>query len=406
MKRRDFLSKTTIAALAGTAGVSTASAAETPESKPPAKVGGPLVRTPAVIMAPRADGAEIVWAVSKLCRGSVEWKSADGSSGTAAADSFGFVPQGGGILRVRIGGLKPGTDHEFRAITNASEGSDRHESDWRKFRTLDPAAASTSFVIWNDTHEHAETIRRLHESTPAGDFLLWNGDTCNNWIREDLLAPTLLAPAGQDISAARPLLLTWGNHDVRGVWAYKMPGMIATPSGRPFYAFRSGPVALIFLHTGEDKPDDHPSFDGRVAFDALRREQAAWLAQTILQPEFRDAPYRVVCCHIPLRWTVEKHLGPEDYAGGDFDHFSRRSRDAWHDSLVAWKAQLVISGHTHSAAYLPATAEFPYAQLVGGGPELKQATWIEGKADAKSLALVTKNIDGKTIHKAEFKPLV
>lgn len=401
MKRRDFLGKAAGGALAGAAGIATA--AEKTEAA--TEIAGPLVRTPAVIMAPRADGAEIVWAVSKLSRGSVEWKSADGKSGTAAADSFGFVPQGGEILRVRIHGLKPGTEYEFRAITNASEGNDRHESDWRKFRTLDPAAEFTAFVVWNDTHEHAETIRKLHESTPAGDFLLWNGDTCNNWIREDLLVPTLLAPAGQDISATRPLFLTWGNHDVRGIWAYKMPGMIATPSGRPFYAVRSGPVALIFLHTGEDKPDDHPSFGGRVAFDVLRSEQTAWLAETILKPHFRDAPYRVVCCHIPLRWKVEKNLGPEDYASGDYDSFSRRSRDAWHGSLVAWKAQVVISGHTHSAAFLPATAEFPYAQLVGGGPELKNATWIEGKADGESLALVTKNIEGKTIRQVQFQPL-
>jgi hypothetical protein len=403
MKRRDFLGKAAGGALAGAAGISTAAAAEKVEAA--AGVAGPLVKTPAVIMAPRADGAEIVWAVSKLARGTVEWKSADGSAGTAAADKFGFVPQGGEILRVRMNGLTPGTEYEFRAITKASEGTDRHESDWRKFRTLDPAAKSTNFVVWNDTHEHTETIRKLHESTPAGDFLLWNGDTCNNWIREDLLIPTLLAPAGQDISATRPLLLNWGNHDVRGIWAYKMPGMIATPSGRPFYAFRSGPIAFIFLHTGEDKPDDHPSFGGRVAFDALRREQAAWLAETIHKPEFRDAPYRVVCCHIPLRWKVEKTLTPDDYANGAYDAFSRRSRDAWHDSLVAWKAQVVISGHTHSAAFLPATAEFPYAQLVGGGPALNQATWIEGKADEKSLALVTKNIEGEPIQQSEFPPL-
>ena len=70
-----------------------------------------------------------------------------------------------------------------------------------------------------------------------------------------------------------------------------MPGVVATPNGRPFYAFRSGPLAAICLHTGEDKPDDHPSFRGRVAFDELRREQAEWLAEVIHQPDFRDAPY-------------------------------------------------------------------------------------------------------------------
>ncbi len=356
-------------------------------------------------MAPRADGVEIVWAVSRLSRGMVEWEATDGAKGMAKSDGFGLVPQGAEILRVRVDGLKPGGNYRFRAITHASESGERHESEWRSFRTLDPAAVATEFVVWNDTHDHAETIRKLHAATPRGDFLLWNGDTCNNWVREDLLMPTLLHPAGQDITAERPLVLTWGNHDVRGVWAHKMPGLIATPAGRPFQAFRSGPVGVICLHTGEDKPDDHPSFGGRVAFDGLRAEQAKWLAEAVRLPDLRDAPYRVVFCHIPLRWKVEKSLTSEDYANGGSDTFSRRCREAWHDSLVSWKTQVVISGHTHQAGWLPANGDFPYSQLVGGGPALEQATWIEGKADSSSLRLIVRNLAGQSIYQADFPPL-
>jgi len=291
----------------------------------------------------------------------------------------------------------------LRTITDATDGKGREESPWKKFRTLDPAGEKTSFVIWNDTHQNAETIKRLHAVTPSGDFLLWNGDTCNNWDEEGWLVPTLLHPGGQDVSEDRPLLLTWGNHDVRGRWAFKMPEMIATPDGLPYYAFRSGPVAFICLHTGEDKPDNHPSFGGRVAFEALRREQAEWLKEVIARPEFRDAPYRVVFCHIPLRWT--KEVADAGYADGGYDAFSRFSREAWHDSLVAWKTQVVISGHTHSPAWIPGTEEFPYAQLVGGGPQLQRATWMEGKADAGSLKFVMKDLEGKVIQEAEFVPV-
>ena len=387
-------------AVAGAAGISVAQE-KAAESAAGEKVA--LVKTPAVIMAPRPDGVEVVWAVSRLSRGHVEWKGEDGNSGLAGKNSFGFVPQGDEILRVRVEGLKPGGRYELRTITDATDGKDREESPWKKFRTLDPGAKETNFVVWNDTHQNAETIKRLHASTPAGDFLLWNGDTCNNWDKEDWLVPTLLHPAGQDVSENRPMLLTWGNHDVRGQWAFKMPEMIATPDGLPFYAFRSGPMAVICLHTGEDKPDDHPSFGGRVAFEALRREQGAWLKEVIARPEFREAPYRVVFCHIPLRWTEE--VPDAGYEKGGYDSFSRFSRQAWHDSLVAWKTQIVISGHTHSHAWIPGTGEFPYGQLVGGGPQPERATWIEGKADANALTFVMKNLDGKVVHQAEFKPL-
>ncbi len=397
MKRRGFIGKMAGGAAAGAAGISAA-------QQEPAVVG-PLVKTPPVVMAPRHDGVEVVWAVSRLAKGRVEWKGEDGGSGTAAADAFGMVPQGEEILRVRIGGLKAGGRYQFRAITESADGKEREESAWRKFHTLDPKGEATEFVVWNDTHENAETITKLHAASPGGDFLIWNGDTCNDWHREDRLVPTLLHPAGQDFTDGRPLLLVWGNHDVRGKWAYKLPDMIATPAGRPFYAFRSGPVAVICLHTGEDKPDDHPSFGGRVAFGPLREEQGAWLREVTARPEFRDAPYRVAFCHIPLRWKKERVIAPGEYGNGNYDSYSRSSREVWHDALVAWKAQVIVSGHMHEAAWLPGTAEFPYGQLVGGGPRADSATWIEGKADATSLRFVMKGLDGKVIERIEFKPL-
>jgi hypothetical protein len=162
-------------------------------------------------------------------------------------------------------------------------------------------------------------------------------------------------------------------------------------------------VAVICLHTGEDKPDDHPTFQGRVAFDALRAEQARWLAETIQCPDLRAAPYRVVFCHIPLRWKDERL---PDYSNQGYDAFSARSRAAWHDSLVAWKAQIILSGHTHQPAWLPPTAEFPYGQLIGGGPQLERATWTEGVADAMQLRFKVTNLAGKILHDVALNPLV
>jgi predicted phosphodiesterase len=395
MQRRKFIGSLTGGAVLGSVAAA--------EGQDDAARSGPLVTTPAVVMAPREDGAEVVWAVSELAKGWVEWKGADGSEGRAAADAFGFVPQGEEILRVRLEGLKPGVSYEVRAVTEAAAGGRRDEGAWKKFRTLDPAAAAARFAVWNDTHENAETLAKLHEVTPAVDFLIWNGDTCNDWHRRESLAPILLNPGGQDISDGRPMLMVWGNHDVRGKWAYRAQEMIATPRGRPFYAFRSGPVAVLCLHTGEDKPDDHPSFGGRVAFEDLRREQAAWLDAVTARPEFRDAPYRVVFCHIPLRWTTE--VADAGYEKGGYDIYSRASRELWHEALVRWKAQVVISGHTHQAAHLPASEDFPYAQLTGGGPQPERATVIEGAADAGSLRLSMRNLGGETLHEIMLKPV-
>lgn len=395
MQRRHFLGTLTAGALAGTL---PAAQEKKPEVVPPPQ----LTRTPLVLMAPRSDGFEAVWAVTQLCSGRLEWEAADGSRGEMACNEFGFVPQSKSVLRARVTGLKPATSYKVRAITLSADDDRREVSAWKTFRTLDARGDRTQFVVWNDTHANTATLQKLHAVTPPADFLLWNGDTCNDWKTEDILIPTLLYPGERDITEGRPLLLTWGNHDVRGRHAFEMPGIVATPAGRPYYAFRSGPAAVICLHTGEDKPDNHPSFRGRVAFDALRREQAAWLAETIQRPDLRSAPYRIVFCHIPLRWRDES---AQDYANKGFDRHSGRSRAAWHDSLVKWQTQLVISGHTHQPAWLPATSEFPYGQLIGGGPSLPAATWMQATANAQQFQIRVHDLAGKALHEVTLRPL-
>jgi hypothetical protein len=361
-----------------------------------------LVNTPLVLMSPRPDGFDAVWGVNQLSQGRVEWEHENGATGQAAMDSFGFVPQGDQVLKVRVSGLQPGQRYRVRCITSTARNDAKEISGWKEFVPLNPAAPATTFVVWNDTHINNQTIRQLHRATPPADFLVWNGDTCNDWTAEDLLRPTLLHPGGCDITEGKPLFLTWGNHDVRGQYAFKAPQFMAMPEGHPFHAFRSGPLAAICLHTGEDKPDSHPSFGGRVALDVLRKEQALWLAEVIRRPDIANAPYRIVFCHIPLRWLQEK---VPDYDNKGFDAFSKRSRDAWHRSLVEWKAQLIISGHTHHHAWLPPTEEWPYGQLVGGGPQLNSATWMHGKADSRALQIRVMDLDGAVRHEVEFAPI-
>lgn len=392
MRRRGFLGLAGAAGGVGLAGTARGAVAG----------GGGLVRSPAVLMAPRPDGAEVVWVVAGPALGKVEWQGPDGTAGIALADRFGMVAQGDELLRVQLDRLVPGASYRFRTVTTAVEGGMVVEGPWKNFRTLNPAAASTRFLVWNDTHEREETLRALDDRSPKADFLVWNGSTCNDWHREEDLAKVLLAPAGRDISDGRPLMPVWGNHDVRGRWAYRVPEFLATPDQRPYYAFRSGPLAAVCLHTGEDKPDDHPSFRGRVAFEPFRHEQARWLREVTAAPGFRDAPYRLVFCHIPLRGSEERILTSDDYANGAYDGYSRTSREAWHETLVGWGAQLVISGHTHRDAWIPPSSGFPYGQITGGGPQPERATWIEGTADAEALVVKVVGLDGAVRHEVRL----
>ncbi|EIP96699.1 putative phosphohydrolase [Opitutaceae bacterium TAV1] len=335
----------------------------------------------------------------------------------ARADSFGFVPHDDVVVKISIRNLKSGARYYWRSVTRpalpyignldaATLGSPEEiRSKIYTTKTLSPRAPETRFSIWNDTHDHHETIRALHAARKDDDdFLLRNGDMSNNVNDRDLLASLYVCPPGVDLADGPPVLVTRGNHDVRGLWANKMSDYVEYPDGpHPWYAFRTGPVGIIALDTGEDKPDDHRSFRGVAAFEPLIREQASWLEEIVRRPDLRDAPYRVVICHIPLRWIDET---PPDYAGKGFDRFSLRARLAWHDALVRWGAQVVLSGHTHRHAWLPPAREFPYGQLVGGGPRMERATLIRVHASPERLNLQMARLqDGAPLQDLNFKPL-
>src|SRR5687767_11610166 len=142
MKRRHFIGQLACGTLGGALASGTSLAQTTPTT-PLTTAAGKLGLTPLVLMAPRPDGLEAVWAVSKLSRGRLEWQSDDGTKGEAATDAFGFVPQGQKILRVRLAGLQPGRVYRVRSVTVATDGGESETSDWKTFRTLNPAAVET-----------------------------------------------------------------------------------------------------------------------------------------------------------------------------------------------------------------------------------------------------------------------
>lgn len=86
------------------------------------------------------------------------------------------------------------------------------------------------------------------------------------------------------------------------------------------------------------------------------------------------------------------------------------SRNAWHEALVQWGVQIIISGHTHLPAWLPPTEEFPYGQLIAGGSDEdvnspEAATWIEGIASGNELVLSMRTLDGAQVHRVVLDPL-
>lgn len=63
--------------------------------------------------------------------------------------------------------------------------------------------------------------------------------------------------------------------------------------------FRQGPVCLVILDSGEDKPDTDLEYAGITVYDQYRTEQAEWLAKVLESKEYKEAPFKVVVSHIP-----------------------------------------------------------------------------------------------------------
>jgi phosphodiesterase/alkaline phosphatase D-like protein len=385
MNRKEFLQVATAGTLAAGWMASTAGAQTNKADDAPAALQ--FTSSP-VLTNVGDDGLTVIVGVNQTSAAKVEYGETPELGQVAYGAAGGLRSYADRVHKIRLTGLKPGAKYHYRVVAqqvkfhNAYkiERSAEIADQTREFRTLNSRGDNCRFVIWNDTHDRAETLAAVHAATEKlrPDFLVWNGDISNDISSEEQITRLFLSP-GKDLpyAANTPLMLVRGNHDVRGAAARELPRYTDTPGELPYYSFRHGPVAMIVLDTGEDKPDDHPVYAGLNDFRAFRAMQRQWLASEIKKPEVATAPIRVVCCHIPLAWSRPQDAG----------WWCADGCDQWHDLLVQAGVSLVISGHTHQWAHLPPEGDRPYHQLIGGGPALAQATYILGECAGGKLII-------------------
>ena len=366
---------------------------------------GPVFKGQPVVTGPAADELCVLQPLQRLATGYLEYAIDEGEWQRVDADHGGLAPLSEYVLKFRLPPLPPGKKVHYRVVARAVgwvkvrqfyhgefKAGEPHATSTHAFRTLDPSADTTTFAVWNDTHENTETLGALDSLTRplAPDFLLWNGDQSNDIHFERDMAGQFLAPAGLAIANRWPLAYVRGNHDCRGPAARALTEFTGTPGDRFYYAFRSGPLAAIVLDTGEDKPDESPYLSGMGAFRKMAREQAAWLKEFVQTPWFREAPHKVLFCHIPL-WFER----PANSAGASKP--AAYIHEYCLSTLVQAGVSVVISGHTHEHRWMPAREGQPLAQLVGGAPAAKNATLIHGTATKTELRLRMTRLDGTVL---------
>ncbi len=399
-------------------------AAENPEQKTSAAFA-----SPPVVQNPSPEGCTFTFRVSGLASAEIHWGlSPDKLDQVVKAAHHGLIQADDRILSLRLrlsadAFPADGIIHyqivllplRYRNAYKLERGAPVN-SPVRRLKLPRRDAKSFSLCAVSDTHEAAATLaglaRRIEALNP--DLLVWNGDTCRDFDPGDNPAAILLdngagpSPELGGWASTRPLLFVPGNHDVRGQLAQDVPLSMRPWPGDPDlaynFAIRCGPVALIGLETGEDKPDAHPAFAGMAAYEEHRRRQAEWLKEAVKRPAIASAPYKVALCHIPLRGTGIDDDDGRTVSRNGYAHHSGEGLELWGPVLRAAGFRLVISGHTHQWRIQDPDATESLMQAVGGGPQSDNAVVIHLDADDKRLLLRIEDFSGKEVARRELAP--
>ncbi len=386
--RRQFIESIPLASIAISTSSSVVAATLQPDAPENALTTEPLIASPPVVQHPRRNGFGVSIAVSQLATAWIEYGfEPDKLSFQAIASHHGLVHASDQALHIRVEHPEPlPLDRPifYRVIAqsltyqNAYSLKRGEQESTATYSLRLPADGATRvrLVCVNDTHENLQTIQSLHRIVAQlePDLLLWNGDTCNDFDHGDSPQQITLNPA-KDLSQAwascRPLVFSCGNHDVRGERARELleclPGCPENPSLPYNQALRLGPLALITLDTGEDKPDAHPVFAGTAAYEPYRQRQAIWLKQVLDRSDIKDAPVKIIACHIPLRGQPGE---PDGTALNAAAHYCGFGAKLWLPLLKEAAVTAILSGHMHQDRFDVETPDMPILQFVGGGPNL------------------------------------
>lgn len=347
----------------------------------------PVITEGPYLIATGETTATIVWLTDTPSHAKIRYGIEGTLSQMAEPQVDGLLPVGMRHV-VHLEGLLPGVTYTYEVIAtrvvklNAywpDKGLDV-QSGPHTFRTLNRNSQSASFSVVTDTHEDTARITALNQTIDweSTDFLVHLGDAFH-WIgSEDHLFRAWLRPITEVLNHSISLIFARGNHEMRGPFARRLLDYIPTYEGRFYYARDSGPVHLIVLDTGEDKPDDTNVYADLNRTIPYRARELAWFQTHVkTEPRVTDAPFRVLLMHNPRwGWLAD---GP----------------DAWTRAADEARVDLVIAGHRHRFEYIPPgpDVEHTYHLLI-----LDQDQVARVDATPDELKVVVTDVDGKVVH--------
>ena len=342
--------------------------------------------------APTDSSATITWMTDLPSRAKVTFGTNGQLTHSAYSVSNGLVNVGT-LHTVRISGLKPGQLYDYRVLNTPildlpaywPKTGLESQSDIFHFTTFDTRKSTVRFVSISDTHEDTVRIAMLMKriNFDSLDFLVNTGDAFNGVQSEAQLWDRWLSPLiNNGIKQSTPLIFARGNHDTRGPFAREIARYVPIEENRFYYARDIGPVHLLIVDTGEDKPDSTQVYAELNRMDEYRRDELVWFKQhSETSRRAKAAPFRVVVMHQP------------SWGWGWKSPASDSARAAWDKAANEAGVDLVIAGHTHRFSLTPAgTNGNKYPVLVVGQDQVANVV-----ASATEMRVQVIGKDGKEV---------
>jgi predicted phosphodiesterase len=332
------------------------------------------------LQVPGTSSVTVAWHTNRPAVSRVEYGPTEALGRVAVSAEHGLIDNHRTSHVVRLSALPPGKPCFYRVVSREFLGYDKQHivrwgetatSEVRSFTTLDTAAGDYTFTMVSDIHENVARFEALlagveWERTP---LVVFNGDMVNDFMTEGQPFAGFLDAAVRLFGTTRPFVYVRGNHDVRGRFARRLDEYFPTSDGRAYYSFDHGPVHFVVLDSGEDKVDGHEYYNGLVAFEPYRREQAEWLARDLASASARRARFRVILSHIPPR-------GGKGFAIDEV-------RRLWEPVANGGRVDLWMSGHTHRVANVaPAAGENAYRLIVNAPDTLVRVSERRDRLEA------------------------
>ena len=188
--------------------------------------------------------------------------------------------------------------------------------------------------------EPVSAARMFVERYGELDLLILNGDILSNSgdVANFILYYQIIEAL---TGGAIPVIVSRGNHDLRGKCAEKLADYMPGSSGRSYYTIRLGGLWAILLDLGEDKSDGNEEYNGTICCHDFRKRETAFFEEVAENENDRfnrkDAAHRIVISHVPLTRA--------DMAPAESERpFCKRWVELLNEKI---KPEFMLSGHTH-----------------------------------------------------------